>query len=236
LPTKILADFLTSFIAEMFEEDKVEGYIKELRSMLSDQAEDLMIRDKELSRRVTHYLGMLDDFVRFLPDYLSLEKEKYLAMTSRDGVRTYSTRYAKFADVVGLAFVERENEILIWAATSGIISEECSRCLGTFEHKFSVEFEIFCDKIGSRTREEGAARESETFVVFHDGRTLELAPCVREAIVLSLPIKPLCNENCKGLCPVCGTNLNKNTCTCDSRKVDPRWSILEKLKEKKEES
>jgi len=136
---------------------------------------------------------------------------------------------------VNLRLHRRENEIVIWGSASGTVSEECSRCLNAVERKFSVEFEIFCDKIGARTGErEGEEKGGETFVVFHDGRTLELGPCVREALVLSLPIKPLCSEDCKGLCPICGVNLNETTCSCDRSRVDPRWSVLEKLKKREE--
>ena len=96
---------------------------------------------------------------------------------------------------VNLRLHRQENEIVVWASAGGTVSEECSRCLSVVERKFSVEFEIFCDKIGAQKGDvDGKDKGSETFIVFHDGRTLELGPCVREAIVLSLPIKPLCKE------------------------------------------
>jgi uncharacterized protein len=137
---------------------------------------------------------------------------------------------------VSLRIHRRENEIVILGTVTGTVSEECSRCLEAVERKFSVEFEVFCDKIGARGGErQGEEKGSETFVVLHDGKTLELGPCVREAVVLSLPIKPLCSEDCKGLCPVCGTNLNDSSCECDRSSVDPRWSVLEKLKKREEE-
>jgi uncharacterized protein len=135
---------------------------------------------------------------------------------------------------VSLRLHRRENEIVIWASASGTVAEECSRCLNTVERKFSVEFELFCDKIGAHGDREGEEKGSETFIVFHDGRSLELAPFVREAIVLSLSLKPLCDEVCRGLCPVCGINLNEATCKCDTSTVDARWSVLERLKKREE--
>ncbi|UCF77743.1 MAG: DUF177 domain-containing protein [Candidatus Eiseniibacteriota bacterium] len=136
---------------------------------------------------------------------------------------------------VSLRLQRRKDEILVWASASATVTEECSRCLKAVERKFDVEFEAFCDKIGARSEKGEAGQEGgETFVAFHDGTTLELGPCVREAIVLSLPMKPLCSDDCKGLCPVCGANLNENSCTCDRGRVDPRWSALEKLRKKEE--
>lgn len=134
--------------------------------------------------------------------------------------------------LVSLRLHKKDDEIIIWAKASGVVREECSRCLVGHERKFSVEFEVFCDKMGAHKKEarpdEG---EGETYILHHDGKTLELGPVVREAIVLSMPIQPLCRDDCKGLCPVCGVNLNQQTCSCAASKPDARWSILDKLKE-----
>jgi uncharacterized protein len=136
---------------------------------------------------------------------------------------------------VSLRLHKHENEIVVWGRASLTATEECSRCLETFGRKFDVQFEAFCDKISALKAEEGLAdAESETFVVSHDGRILNLGPCLLEAIVLSLPIKPLCREDCKGLCPICGKNLNEGTCNCQGNKIDARWSILERIKKEKE--
>jgi len=53
---------------------------------------------------------------------------------------------------------------------------------------------------------------------------------MHEQFVLSLPMKPLCSEGCKGLCPVCGTNLNRNTCDCKPVWEDPRFAALRELR------
>ena len=53
------------------------------------------------------------------------------------------------------------------------------------------------------------------------------------ALLLALPAYPVCQEACKGLCSVCGANLNERECSCDRRVPDPRWAGLEKLREKK---
>ncbi len=136
---------------------------------------------------------------------------------------------------VSLRLHKREDEVIVWGTASGTMAEECSRCLRPSDRKFRVEFEAFCDRIGvydkqkkAKTREE----EGETFVIHHDGKTLDLGPVLREAIVLSLPIRVLCRDDCKGLCPVCGTNLNESKCDCAAAQTDARWNILDRLKKK----
>jgi len=136
---------------------------------------------------------------------------------------------------VRLRLHKRENEIVVLGTATVTVTEECSRCLEHYDRKFDVQFEAYCDKIGSHIGEEKAREaEGETFVVYHDGRILDLGPILREAIVLSLPIKSLCKEDCKGLCPVCGKNLNEGECDCRKEPADVRWKILEKFKKEKE--
>ena len=51
--------------------------------------------------------------------------------------------------------------------------------------------------------------------------------------VLAVPMKNLCSEDCKGLCPKCGKNLNEGLCNCNEENIDPRWETIQKLKSKK---
>ncbi len=60
----------------------------------------------------------------------------------------------------------------------------------------------------------------------YQGKEIDLAPAVREQILLSAPASPLCREDCKGLCPTCGKDLNEGECGCDRTAVDPRWAAL----------
>jgi len=65
-------------------------------------------------------------------------------------------------------------------------------------------------------------------VVSDDG-WLDLTPLLREQAWVALPMKPLCRPDCKGLCPQCGANLNLESCTCESVKIDPRLALLKDL-------
>jgi uncharacterized protein len=69
-------------------------------------------------------------------------------------------------------------------------------------------------------------------VSFYTDDVIDLRQLVREQCYLALPMKPLCREDCKGLCPVCGINRNREACSCDTAWVDPRFDALRKLKER----
>ncbi|MGK2957183.1 MAG: YceD family protein [Acidimicrobiales bacterium] len=94
----------------------------------------------------------------------------------------------------------------------------CRRCLtsvsGTLRPNVS---EIFVRK----------PVEGETRLL--EGDHLDLEPVIRDAVLLELPMAPLCRPNCVGLCPECGTDGNIAACECSAREVDPRWAGLEQL-------
>ena len=64
----------------------------------------------------------------------------------------------------------------------------------------------------------------------YSGDAIDLGQMMREQFYLALPMKPLCMPNCKGLCPICGKNRNRETCSCESTWVDPRFEVLRNLK------
>jgi uncharacterized protein len=68
----------------------------------------------------------------------------------------------------------------------------------------------------------------------YEGKEIDLAPALREQVLLSVPASPLCREDCKGLCPTCGKDLNEGECGCDRTAVDPRWAALKGIQLKKE--
>ena len=63
------------------------------------------------------------------------------------------------------------------------------------------------------------------------GELLDLQPLIRDALLLELPLAPLCSEDCQGLCPTCGADLNDGPCDCDHAPSDPRWAALDLLKD-----
>ena len=120
----------------------------------------------------------------------------------------------------------------------------CSRCLESFrvavDGKVDLTFYPATDPIATakpaRTSpknddDEGdEVREDDLGVSFYEGAAIDLEQIMREQFYLALPMKPLCTPDCKGLCSVCGINRNRETCSCESTWVDPRFDALRSLK------
>lgn len=96
---------------------------------------------------------------------------------------------------------------------------ECVRCLGAFELPLDVPFELFADRKGTGRHRDEEELERGDLMKFHDGRRLDLGQDVRESLLIELPIAPHCREDCRGLCPGCGADLNREPCTCPDRNV-----------------
>jgi len=101
----------------------------------------------------------------------------------------------------------------------------CDRCLTEFGQESSELFELRLTDIDMMVNEE------ETDILFFPESLLEidLTPVLRDYIALAVPSKRLCRDNCKGLCPNCGINLNIDSCTCDSQRAPSPFDQLKKL-------
>ncbi len=107
------------------------------------------------------------------------------------------------------------------------IELSCSRCLNSFIYLLESDFQEKLQHISSESEEKTLYED------YFSGEVFNLAGILREVIILALPLKPVCSSNCKGLCPVCGQNLNTANCDCEVIDVDPRLEGLKKLLEKK---
>ena len=90
---------------------------------------------------------------------------------------------------------------------------ECVRCLRPFDLPVSSDLTVVADRAGGRGRFEKEL-EAGDYMKFHDGRQLDLRGEAREALLLELPITPHCRDDCRGLCPRCGADLNEGPCGC----------------------
>jgi uncharacterized protein len=99
---------------------------------------------------------------------------------------------------------------------------ECRRCGGPVSGTVVAE-------VSERYAPTGAAAHDEEAYPL-SGDELDLEPLARDAVLLELPLAPLCAEDCKGLCPTCGANRNTDPCDC-STPGDPRWSALDALRD-----
>jgi uncharacterized protein len=109
--------------------------------------------------------------------------------------------------------------ILVTGALYGRAKIECRRCLVETEQDFNVVI----DEIFATT-----TQDEDTYRVKDD--QIDLEPMARDAIVLALPLNPLCRTDCKGLCPQCGQNLNEADCGHRQQRIDVRWEPLQALK------
>jgi uncharacterized protein len=114
--------------------------------------------------------------------------------------------------------------ILVTGRVAGSATMECSRCLGT--GRLPVELEL-CELYLTEDR---AALEEDAYRLA--GGELELEPMLRDAVGLELPLRPLCRDNCRGLCARCGQDLNAGACACRDDDIDPRWAALSGLSER----
>ena len=109
----------------------------------------------------------------------------------------------------------------------------CARCLEPVRLPVDRDFELLYRPQGAdKTKEEAAVSKGETEISYYEGDGLLLEDVVREQVLLAIPYRALCQENCKGLCPTCGRNLNSGMCDCKEAQPDPRWNALGDLREK----
>jgi len=109
----------------------------------------------------------------------------------------------------------------------------CSRCLEPFTAPVDQEFDLRYTPHAENTGEgEREIEEDDLTTAFYDGDEIDLGHLMHERFVLSLPMKPLCGDGCKGLCSICGANLNAMTCDCKPVWEDPRLAALRELKTK----
>lgn len=118
-------------------------------------------------------------------------------------------------------------QILLQAkvTTSGVF--ECDRCLEQFSKQLNVAYTIVYIQ-DNRTAID-VKKEEEVQVLSADTNYIDLDEDVRQYILLALPQKLLCVEDCLGLCPNCGINKNSSNCTCQNQTFDSRWDALKKL-------
>jgi uncharacterized protein len=105
---------------------------------------------------------------------------------------------------------------------------ECDRCANEYKTKITSDYKIVY--LMNEAPEETSSLNVN--YLSRDAVKIDLTNDVREFALLSVPMKKLCAEDCKGLCPKCGIDLNNNKCNCTEDEVDPRWKPLIDLKEK----
>lgn len=107
--------------------------------------------------------------------------------------------------------------IVVEGEVSGKVSLHCDRCLELYDYHFQAPVQETYMQ---------AVQNSGSEAVPLSGDLLDITPEIMKGIILSLPMKTVCRDDCRGLCPQCGCNLNKGQCNCTSTEIDPRLSVL----------
>ncbi len=101
----------------------------------------------------------------------------------------------------------------------------CDRCLEEFDRNLNSEFQLVYSKELRNQFEDDDYR-----FLGENTSEIDLSTDIRENLLLVIPMKHLCKEDCLGLCPSCGVNLNYETCECKQNLIDPRWEALKGLR------
>lgn len=143
---------------------------------------------------------------------MNIEPVKYMGLTVTfdEGVGVRGT----VRNIGGVLELEADVE--------GMLHTSCARCMKPVQEAFEA-------KVSETLVQEGTRADTVEDVIFFSGYSLPLDEIVLNSILVSMPVRYLCKEDCKGLCPTCGKDLNGGECSCSSDVIDPRFEVLSKL-------
>ena len=132
-------------------------------------------------------------------------------------------------------------DVYLEGSSEGAFELECSRCLARYRHVLREPFRLVLEPAGDRSPADPEAAEAlasdgiclgdEIEAGWFRGNEIHLSAFFREVISLALPVKPLCDEDCAGLCPHCGVELGVETCDCRETKSDSPFAVLAALRD-----
>jgi uncharacterized protein len=153
---------------------------------------------------------------------------EYRDVTLRDSFEGVSTPLGRMSDGRMEARLRLESVIegiLVTGRAEAPAALQCARCLVEFPASVDVEVcELFAGPSGA-----GPGVDDTYRVV---GTEVDLEPMLRDALTLAMPLRPLCRDECAGICAGCGADLNSVSCSCVDDSVDPRWAPLDLLKDR----
>jgi len=131
---------------------------------------------------------------------------------------------------VSLSYYRAGTDIFVSGTLEAEATAACARCAEEFSRPSYRRFRyVLAPKAMSDNRDlELTAEDLE--LSFYQGDEIDLSPLIREQALLAMAERPLCREECRGLCPQCGANLNEISCRCTSGGLDPRLAVLRTLK------
>lgn len=121
-------------------------------------------------------------------------------------------------------------EIRVEGKLNVTMQATCDRCLEAASFPIENRFDLLYMPAETTKGGEDEIDETGIEVGYYEGNGLALNDILREVVLLALPMQLICNEACKGICPVCGQNRNQRDCGCHAEAVDDRWSKLRTLR------
>lgn len=131
---------------------------------------------------------------------------------------------------ISCAVRRMKENVFIDGTVSTIAELACCRCLEMIRLPLRSSFKYTFVPSPSRCRDEVELKAADLDFAYYDEDVIDLDTVIFEQILLQIPIKPLCRESCKGLCPHCGVNLNMTVCHCRDEVLDERLAVLKKFK------
>ncbi len=159
--------------------------------------------------------------------------ERYEKVYAADAFKA-SADY-RIVEPVALAFdiFKDKTQFRLVGTLKTVLELPCSRCLEPFRLPVDSEFDLrYQPHTPHAAGDEREVEEDDLTTAFYDNDEIDLGQLMEEQFYLSLPMKPLCIEDCKGLCAQCGKNLNRETCDCKRDWEDPRLAALRQLRTK----
>jgi uncharacterized protein len=141
-------------------------------------------------------------------------------------VQTSTLHAAGVAELASSAI----NEIRIRGNLTVAMEAPCDRCLEPARFAMNKTFDLVYVPTPEDTGGERAIDESGSDVGFYEGAGIELNDVLREVVLLALPMRFMCGDDCKGICPTCGRNRNQEDCDCNNKAVDDRWNKLRSIR------
>ncbi|MBV8774653.1 MAG: DUF177 domain-containing protein, partial [Deltaproteobacteria bacterium] len=131
---------------------------------------------------------------------------------------------------VSVSYYRAGTEVFISGNLDTVARAACSRCAEEFDLRRNRHFRYVLAPKVTADNDDLALKAEDLEFSFYQGDEIDLGPLVREQALLAMAERPLCREECRGLCAQCGANLNEGNCSCSPRLLDPRLAVLRSLK------
>jgi uncharacterized protein len=161
------------------------------------------------------------------------DPEARIERTFAAGVLPTDQSICRIAAPVALSVVVRKDrmQFRLVGRVKTAVELTCSRCLESFPLAVDEPFDVlYLPHTAPGPGEERMVEDDDLSTAFYEDNVIDLGQLMQEQCYLAVPMKPLCKEDCRGLCSVCGTNLNTGSCECRPAWVDPRLAVLQQLR------